>query len=299
MSTANIRVDAFQANVRHLAQQEKSKLLAYVDKDSQQAETNQWDFLSSGDMSAKSDDTATSGNETGRTWSRRQAVATPWNDHELVDTHEINMLLVDPNSKINQSLGYSAGRKIDDLIIAAATGNVNVQTRSGGAVTSTPTALPAGRILGTGAEATSFDLVAQVQKSFMLNDIDPSIPKVAVVGPQQVYELLNLTEQTSSNYVHRESLQRLNATGIVPMWMGFTWVVSTRLTSPTAGERYCLFFTAGDALGFHMPQDITAKCAEDPSRQYAWRPYIEFTAGAARLEDARITVLHLADATAT
>jgi len=298
MTTENIRVDAFQANVRHLAQQEMSRLLPYCDKDSQGAETNQWDYLSSGDMSAKSDDTASTGNETGRTWSRRQAVATPFNDHELIDTHEINQVLVDPKSKINQSLGMSAARRYDDLLIAAATGTVNVQTRSGGDITQTATALPAGRIIGTGAEAMSFDLVAQTQRLFMQSDIDPSVPKVAVVGPQQVYEMLNLTEQTSGDYVNRQALQTLNATGIVPNWMGYTWIMSTRLTIPTTGERYCLFFCDQDALGLHVSEDITGYCQQDPSRQYAWRPYIELTAGAARLEDSRIAVLHLADATA-
>jgi len=67
----NIRVDAFQANVRHLAQQEMSKLVGYVDKDSPEAETNAWDRLSSGDMSSKVRNTASAGNETGRQWTRR------------------------------------------------------------------------------------------------------------------------------------------------------------------------------------------------------------------------------------
>ena len=291
-----IRVDAFQANVRHLAQQEKSKLLKFVDSTSPEAETNAWDRLSSGDMGAKSRNTANATNETGRQWSRRQAVATPFIDHELVETQDINMMLVDPNSKLIQSMAMAAGREYDDIIIAAATGSANVITRSSGVPTTTGTAFAAGQILSDYSVDISFDLVAQVQRLFMQNDIDPSVPKVAVIGPQQVYQLLNLTEQTSSDYVNRQALQTLNATGIVPNWMGFTWVMSTRLTEPTTAQKSLLFFTER-AIGLHVAQDITTYCAQDPSRQYAWRPQTEFTAGAVRVEDEQIVWLKIKDST--
>ena len=293
----NIRVDAFQSNIKHLAQQEKSKLFMYVDSTSPQAETNAWDFLASGDMGPKSRNTASAGNETGRAWSRRQAVATPFIDHEIVETQDINMMLTDPKSKLLQSMGKAAGREYDDIIIAAAIGNANVITRASAVPTTTPTALAAGQILGTGILPMNFDQVAQVQKLFMINDIDPSVPKVAVIGPQQVYELLNLTEQVSGDYVNKQALQTLNASGIVPNWMGFTWIMSTRLNIPSTGKRDCIFFTE-DALGMHIAQDVAAYCAQDPSQQYAWRPQTEFTAGAVRLEDAQIVKLQVADATA-
>jgi len=205
-------------------------------------------------------------------------------------------MLVDPNSNLVRSMSMAAGRRIDDIIIAAATGNAGVITRASGVPTTTPTALPAAQIIGTYALDISFDLVAQVQRKFMQNDIDPSVPKVAVIGPQQVYQLLNLTEQPSGDYVNREALQTLNATGIVPHWMGFTWIMSTRLTEPTTAQKDLLFFTER-ALGFHMPQDITSFVERDPSRQYAWRPQCELTAGAVRVEDEQIVWLKAKDST--
>jgi hypothetical protein len=293
---ATVRVDAFQANVRHLAQQDKSKLYMYVDSQSPEAETNAWDRLGAGSMGAKSANTASASAETGRVWSRRQAVATPFIDHELVETQDINMMLVDPNSKLLQSMAMAAGREYDDIIIAAAVGNANVITRAAGVPTTTATALPAGQILGDYSADISFDLIAQVQRLFMQNDIDPSVPKIAVVGPQQVYQLLNLTEQTSGDYVNRAALQTLNASGIVPNWMGFTWIMSTRLPEPTTAQKKCIFFTE-KALGMHVAQGITTYCERDPSRQYAWRPQCEFTAGAVRIEDAQIVDLHVKDTT--
>jgi len=133
-----------------------------------------------------------------------------------------------------------------------------------------------------------------VQEKFMQNDIDPSIAKVAVVGPTQVRKLMQLTEQTSSDYVQAQALQTLNQAGIVPNWMGFTWVLSTRLLAPAAGELSCLFMTKR-ALGLHVAKDIGARIAEDPSNSFAWRIYCNLVMGAVRVEDEHIVELHVAD----
>jgi hypothetical protein len=290
----NNRNDAFQSNVRHLAQQVASKALPYVDKDSVQAQTNAWDFLGTGEMGAKSRNTASATNETGRQWSRRQAVATPYVDHEIVETQDPSLMMYDPNSKLIQSMGYAAGRAYDDIIFAAAIGNANVITRSGAVPTTTATALAAGQIIGDGSLPISFDYLGQVVKKFGTNEIDPSVFKVAFIAPHQVYELLNLTEQTSGDYVNREALQRLNASGVAPNWMGMHWIMSTRVPVETNDMRSLIFMTQ-DAVGLHAPQDVTTYFERDPSRQYAWRPQCEFTAGAVRLEDAQVVKLIVAE----
>ena len=120
----------------------------------------------------------------------------------------------------------------------------------------------------------------------MQNDIDPSVPKVAVVGPTQVRKLMQLTEQTSSDYVHAQALQNY---GIVPNWLGFTWINSTRLLHPTAPgtDIDCLFMTK-HAIGMNIPKNITAKVAEDPSISFAWRLYCFTVMGAVRVEDKQI-----------
>ncbi len=292
----NIRVDAFQANIRHLAQQEKAKLLPFVDHESPEAETNSWDRLSSGEMGTKSRNTAGTTNETGRQFTRRSALALPFIDHEIIETQDINMMLVDPKSKLMQSMGMAAGRQYDNVILDACTSTVRVITRSSGDPTTTATAFAAGQILNDYSEDISFDWIAQVQRLFMQNDIDPTVRKVAVVGPQQVYQLLNLTEQTSGDYVNREALQTLNASGVVHNWMGFTWIMSNRTNTPTTAQRDCVFFTDA-AMGLHTAQNVTAYCQQDPSRQYAWRPQYELTIGACRVEDEQIVWLKTKDAT--
>jgi hypothetical protein len=196
-------------------------------------------------------------------------------------------MLVDPNSNIAQNLAMSMRRAVDDIIIASATGNA--LDGAGGS-----NALPAGQIKGDGTADISFDLITEIQEQFMNNDIDPDVPKVAIVGPNQVRRLMLLTEQTSADYVNREALQKLTASGIVPNWMGFTWIMSTRLLQPATLQRDCLFFT-NRAIGLQVNKDITARIAEDPSKSFAWRIYCHMTMGAVRVEDEHIVVGRVKD----
>jgi len=294
VNTPNNRWDAFQANVTQVAQQKASKALAHVDKDSTQSETNAWDYLGDGEMHDKARNAATSGTETGRVFYRRSAVALTYSDNEIIEAQDPSQMMYDPNSKIVTSMGYAAGRKIDDIIFNAAIGTANVVTRSAAIPTNTPTALPAGQILGDGSAPMSFDLAAQVVKTFGNNEIDPSVYKVAFVTPDVVYTLLNLTEQTSSDYVNREALQRLNSSGVVPNWMGFDWIMSTRLPVETNDMRSLIFMTT-DAVGYHEPEGIATYFERDPSRQYAWRPQCDLTAGAVRVEDAQLVKVIVAE----
>ena len=129
----------------------------------------------------------------------------------------------------------------------------------------------------------------------MANTIDPDVPKVAVVSPAQVRTLMQLTQQTSSDFVHREALQQLNATGIVPNWMGFKWIVSTLLQHPNTGvDTSCLFYTE-KALGMQINRDITVRIAEDPTYSFAWRVYAYMTLGAVRVQDEQIVELIVKD----
>ena len=297
MSNASINqsyVDGFRDVLRHLSQQKMSKLRGYTDYFSPSAETGNWDRLSSGEMAAKTRKQATP--ETGRVWTRRIAVASPYNDSEITEVEDPSMMIIDPNSNLVQSMAMAAGRKIDDVIIGAALGGaLNSVRNSDGTNAPTTVTLPAGQVVGTGyAQGISFDYVTQVQQKFMENDIDPDVPKVFVVGPLQVRELMNLTEQTSADYVQAQALQSY---GIVPNWLGFTWINSTRLPSPLASQRDCFAMTY-DAVGLHMPEDLTTFVERDPSLSYAWRPYCQMTLGAVRVEDEKVVKLELADATA-
>ncbi|GAG42996.1 unnamed protein product, partial [marine sediment metagenome] len=210
-------------------------------------------------------------------WSRRVSVSQTWDNGESTEQEDPVQMIVDPNSNLVTSLGYSMRRAQDDVIIAAATADA----LNGDATT---TAFLAGQTIGDYTTPISFDFVTAAQEIFMQNDIDPSVPKVAVVGPTQVRKLMQLTEQTSSDYVHAMALQNY---GIVANWLGFTWVNSTRLLLPDTDQIDCLFMTRR-GIGMNIPKNITAKVAEDPSISFAWRLYCFTVMGAVRVEDKQI-----------
>ena len=284
VSINQVYVDGFRDILRHLAQQKSSKARAWCDEFSPEAETGNWDRLGSAEAAAKTRKMATPDSQ--RTWSRRIAVASPYNDAEVTEVEDPSNMLVDPNTNFVRSLGYAMGRKMDDIIFTAALGNALNSVRAGdGSNTPTNVAVTAGQTVGDWSAGISFDYITQVLEKFNANDIDMDEPKVAFIGPRQVRELMNLTEQTSSDYVQAQALQQ---NGIVPNWMGMTWVMSNRLYTnapvPAATEQSCIFMTR-QAMGFHIPEDITTFVERDPSISYAWRPYCQFEAGSVRVED--------------
>lgn len=282
----NVFVQTFETNLRYLAQQSDTKLRGKVQERSVNSEKHNWERLGTIEAADKTTRLATTPSQ-DTPWSRRVSTPTTFHVGDSVEQEDPVQMLIDPNSALTRELGMAMKRKIDDLIIAAATGDAD----DGAGVAQS---LPAGQVVGDGTGEITFDFVTEVQEVFMANDIDPSIPKCAVIGPKQVRKLMKLTEQTSGDYVHREALQRLNSTGIAPNWLGFQWVLSTRLNAPAANELDLLFFTER-AIGLQVNQDIRARVAEDPSVSFAWRVYANATMGAVRVEDEQIVKGHVAD----
>jgi hypothetical protein len=282
----NVFVETFEDNVRHQAQQEIARLLPYVQVRGEESSDHNWEKLGVSDAGLKT--TRKQATPTADTpWGRRVAVSGTWDNGDSTEQEDPVQMLVDPNSNLVRSLGFSMRRAQDDVIIAAAT----AAALEGDGST---TAFTAGQTVGDYSTPISFDAVTAIQEKFMANDIDMSEPKVAVVGPTQVRKLLQLTEQTSADYVHREALQQLQNTGIVPMWMGFTWVCSTRLLLPDTDQIDTLFFT-DRAIGMNIPKNITARVAEDPSISFAWQIYCFTVMGSVRVEDEQIVRGKFAD----
>ena len=287
ITISNAYIQTFENNVRHLAQQGDAKLRGTTQERGVSSEKHNWERLGTLDAAEKTT-ARTATPEQDAAWSRRVSLAKTYHIGTSTEQEDPIQMLVDPNNNLVRAIGMGMKRQIDDVIIAAATGD---SLDGAGA----PVVFPAGQKIGTGIVPISFDAISEVQEKFMSNDIDPSVPKVAIVGPTQVRKLMHLTEQTSSDYVSAQALQQLNATGIVPNWMGFTWILSTRLLAPAGGELSCLFYTA-EALGLQINKDISVRVAEDPSISFAWRLYAHMTCGATRVEDEQIVHLHVKDA---
>lgn len=273
-----IYVQTFERNLRFLAQQEMARLRPYVTERGVDGINHNWERLGSKEAVQKTT-RAQATPVADFVFSRRVSIAQTWNIGELVEQEDPSQALVDINSGLTQSMGFAMKRAFDKSIIAAL-GGASLDGDGN------PVAYNSAQLIGTGVAPISFDIVTQVQEKFMNNNIMPDVPKVYVVGPVQIRQLMQTTEATSSDYV-RQKLDQLSSTGIVPNWMGFTWICSTLLDSAGAGKLYNYAFTKR-GIGLQVNKDISAFIAQDPSRSYAWSLYCMAVFGATRVEDEHV-----------
>ena len=282
-------VKEYRDLVIQLAQQGETRIRPHVTEVSLRGEAYNFDRLAKTQALQKTGrrvDTA----YVDDTWSRRVAQPQTWNHTMTIEHEDKVQMLIDPQSAYAENQGMAMRRQWDTIIVEAATGTA--LDGDGG-----NNALPAAQVVGDGSAPITFDNVTQVQEIFLGHDITTDVPKVMLIGPTQIRKLMQLTEQTSSDYIRRESLQKLSSYGIVPNWMGFTWILSNLLLAPSAGELSCLAFTKR-AMGLAVNQDIFVRIGENPSKSYMIQVFSQFTGGCVRVEDEHIVHLHVKDAMA-
>lgn len=280
VSINKVFVQTYETNVRHLAQQGITRLRPWVMEKSVQSEGHNWERMGQATASQKTSRKApTPDNQTP--WSRRKSIPTTWDVGDVTEQEDIVQMIVDPNSNYSIAQGKAMRRAHDDALIEAAVG----ASRDGDGV-SVP--FLASQSIGSATAAFNFELITSVTEKFMDNDIDPDEPKVFVVAPWQAKKLLEMTQATSGDY---NAVRPLTSKGYIESWMGYSWIVSTRLQQPIAGQWYGFAMTK-KAIGLQMNRDITSRISEDPSISFAWRIYSFSSFGAIRVEDEHVVRTH-------
>jgi hypothetical protein len=281
-----VYISTFERTLRHLAQQAITRLRPYVTERGTNGTDHAWERLGAATSTPKAAGMVATPT-TGGAYSRRLSLAKTEHAGDNTQQEDIVQMLIDPNSNQAMSLAMAIRRAWDTAILAAATGSAT--DGDGGAVVYDTT----NQQIVAGSPIT-FDLVTQVQEKFLENDIELDVPKVMVVGPKQCRKLMQLTENTSADYVAREALQKLSNTGISANWMGFTWVMSTLLNidAGTPDTIDCIAFTKR-GLGLQMNREMLVRVAEDPTNSFAWIIYCATTFGVVRTEDEHVVWLQV------
>jgi hypothetical protein len=293
-SVSNVYVQTYETHVRFIAQQGVTRLDNWTMQKSVQSEGHNWELLGTQEATIKSG-RLVSTPEQDYPWSRRKSIPVVRHTGDTTEQEDITQMLLDPNSNIASAQGMAMRRGKDDEIIAAATGD----SRDGAGdpvLFRTGANIPVGthdQVIGDYSTPLNFDKITAVSELFMKNDIDPDEPKCIVIGPTQARKLLQLTEATSGDY---NAVRPLTSKGYIESWMGYSWVVSTRLLNPTApGTDVDCFALTKKAIGMQTNKDIWCRVAEDPTKSFAWRIYCAMQNGAVRVEDAHLVWLKLAD----
>ena len=277
-------VEQYSANVQHLVQQQGSRLRGAVRVEVQRGKTAFYDQIGQQTAAIRTTRGAdTILNDTPH--ARRSVTLQDYEVADLIDDQDKLRMIHDPTSTYAQSQAFAMMRAMDDVIITAATG-----TAYTGVSGSTATTLPASSKIAknyveSGNAANSGLTIGKLRRAKYLldsQDVDPSIPRFIVVHPQQIQDLLQNTEITSSDF----NVIRALVAGDVGAFMGFNFITSNRLAKD-GNDRTCFAF-AMDGILLSMAKDVTVRIDPRPDKSYATQVYACMSLGATRMEEEKV-----------
>lgn len=163
--------------------------------------------------------------------SRRRVAIKDFYAADMVDKEDDIRMLVDPRNVYAQNIAYALGRKIDDIILEALTGNAASIDADDA---SSNIALPSSQIVtedfGTADSNLTLKKLIEAKRLLDKNDVMDE-ERIIVVNASAVANLLNDTTITSADY---NSVKALVA-GEINTFLGFRFVMCNRLRGTADG----------------------------------------------------------------
>ena len=213
-----IYAQAYGQNIMQLAQQKYSKLINTVylkpnvrGKTFFQDQIGEWEMQTKGGRNVQ-----TPNNDPNL--ARRMGVMLDYHDNRMLDRGDELKCISDPRSAYTIAAARSLGRKIDDVIIAAA---MSTTTASG--ETGSTTAPTTASVTITAASLYLTD-VAEMKKALDDSDVEQE-DRYLVITPTLLSSALQQSAMTSADYAAVKAL----VNGEIDTFMGFKWIVSTRI----------------------------------------------------------------------
>lgn len=277
MGTQNeIYAQAYSQNIMQLAQQKYSKLLNTVFiKPNVKGKTFFQDQIGEWSMSTKGGRNVVTPNNDPKL-ARRMGTMIDYHDNRLLDRGDELRSISDPKSSYTIAAARSLGRKIDDVIIAAALGTSNTgETGSGTAATPSTVSVT--------ADSLSLKNVAAAKLALDDADVEEE-DRYLVINPTLLSSALQEEKMSSADYAVVKAL----VNGDINTFMGFNWITSTRLSqqSGLVGLVYQKY-----AMCLAMAAQPLVRTDERKDLSYSWQIYYELNVGAVRLEEDRIRQL--------
>ena len=271
-------VEQYSSNVQMLSQQMSSKLRGSVDVESivgKNAFFEQIDSTAAVLRTSRHGDTP----QIDTPHSRRRVSLADYEWADLIDDTDKIRSLVDPTSAYAKNAAAAMNRAMDDVVITAI--NASASTGVSGA---TGVALPSTQKFATSNQSDGLTIakLLAAKKNFDNNDIDPSRKRFLVCGPQQIADLLAVTEVTSSDFNTVKAL----AQGDINSFLGFEFIMSNRLPfDATNGDDRLIFAYTEDAIKLAIGKDVSAQISERADKSYSTQVYYCMSLGATRMEE--------------
>ena len=274
-------VEQYSSNVSLLSQQMGSKLRSSVDEEGivgKNAFFEQIDSTAAVLRTSRHGDTP----QIDTPHSRRRVSLADYEWGDLIDDADKIRALVDPTSAYARNAAAAMNRAMDDVIITAM--NASASTGVAGA---TGVALPSTQKFATNNQSDGLTVakILAAKKNLDNNDIDPSRKRYLACGPQQIADLLAVTEVTSSDFNTVKAL----AQGEINSYLGFEFIMSNRLPfDATNTDDRLVFAYTEDAIKLAIGKDVKANISERADKSYSTQVYYCMSLGAVRMEEKAI-----------
>ena len=270
-------VEQYKSNVFHLAQQKGSKLRDAVRTESIVGKSHFFERIGS-TAAVKRTSRHADTPRVDTPHSRRKVTMDDYDWADLIDDSDKVRLLISPQSEYAKAGAYAMGRTMDDVIIAAATGNA-----FGGVSGGSTIALPAGQKIAHGSTGLTIAKLISAKEKLDAANVDPDEARTIVCSAKQISDLLGTTQITSADFNSVKALVQ----GDIDTFMGFRFIRSERLGTDSNGNRQVLAFT-NTSMGLALGKDIQTKISERADKNYSTQVYLCMTIGATRVEDEKV-----------
>ena len=270
-------VEQYKSNVFHLAQQKGSKLRDAVRTESIVGKSHFFERIGS-TAAVKRTSRHADTPRVDTPHSRRKVTMDDYDWADLIDDSDKVRLLISPQSEYEKAGAYAMGRTMDDVIIAAATGNA-----FGGVSGGSTIALPAGQKIAHGSTGLTIAKLISAKEKLDAANVDPDEARTIVCSAKQISDLLGTTQITSADFNSVKALVQ----GDIDTFMGFKFIRSERLGTDSNGNRQVLAFT-NTSMGLALGKDIQTKISERADKNYSTQVYLCMTIGATRVEDEKV-----------
>ena len=278
-----VRSQQYSDMILPLAQQENSLLFGTVyNKGGVTGKSFYQDQIGSWDMTTKSGPNAATPQNDPNLSRTRVDMAT-YHDARILDRSLLLQEISDPASQTNRNVAGSIGRQIDKLIYNAFDA-VALRGEKG----DTAVSFPADNIIAADMEAAGTNTgltVAKIQRAMrMLEDKAVHGEFWLVASATAKEQLLKETKTTSGDYTINKPMDN----GVIRGFYGFNLVFLPAGIIKKSGNVASYFAYERTGVVFGQVENLFLRADDRPDKSYAKQIYYEMTAGAGRLEEARV-----------
>jgi len=279
-------VQTYKSNITIKFQQQGSRLRPYVRNETQHAEFDFYDRIGPTDAV----EVVTRHGDTpliNTPHDRRRVHLRDFDWADLIDRKDKLRMLADPTSAYTMNAVWALGRKMDDVLIAAAVGTAYTGKTGATTVAFPATSDVAVNYVESGSVANSNLTIGKLRRVRYLLDKAEAANEgesdlVAVVDPAQIQALLRTTEVTSSDYNTVKAL----VAGEIDTFMGFKFIRTARL-NVASNIRDCLFFEKQGML-LASASEIAVDVGPRRDKRNTIQVYVCASFGASRMWEEKV-----------